>query len=977
MSDREGRNRRLVLIPSIWVFSFLFIPLQLFPQVPFFRPLRLPEALHSATINCLYQDHEGIMWMGTGQGLYRYNGKEFTSIPVSGNPVPFQVSAIYMDTANKLWVGTKKGSIYQLFGDSLLAFSPQEGLPQKPITGFASDGRGNFWFSTYGEGLYYYNGRYLYNLNADDGLGDNFCYKIVPDKFGRIWAATDEGISVCYASEKLKKVEKITTERGLPDNIVLSIVPGPNGIMWIGMQDGGICAIHSNTLKIVVPPVSVSWNYGPVKDILVFNDILWLTTEKNGVVELNPMKSKAPLSFHSCDNFEFSKVNSLLADNQGNCWIITNSDLLISTGPGFKNMNTLANKPLGQVQSILSDHLGRIWYSNEGKLYRFSPDDAMGIPKEIPLPLHYHVHIISLYEDTMGYIWAGTFGSGILRVNPGTGKARFVNERDGLTNGNILSITGRGNEIWLATLGGAYHCTLQPDAWRDEATLKFVNYNQQNGPGNNYIYSVFIDSKDRVWFGTDGKGISVLENGHFTSYGEANGLKSKVVYSVTEDQEGNIWFTTSNAGVYRFDGKKFSNYSTANGLSDNQISSIAADHQHHVLFANNQGIDVLDVRNGSFVYYGSELGLESIDPDLNVISGNGSDLFWIGTRNGMIRLEIPRDSRPRQPALLLNKVSVFLGNENFRNQHEFTFKQNHLSFFFNAAWYIAPDMVTYQIKLEGYDLDWINTLDNIATYSSLPPGTYTFRVRAALKGNYLDSVMVSYTFVILKPYWKTWWFILVLAIVVLSVIFLVIRIREVRIKQKEISEREKLLFQFQTLRSQVNPHFLFNSFSTLMSVIDEDKDLAIEYVEKLSQFFRNILEYRDKDLITLEDELKLIETYRYLQHQRYGDNFRMDISIPHEQLMTLIPPLTLQMLVENAIKHNIVSAEKILRVSITSNDKYLSISNNLQRKKVVESSTGIGLVNIQNRYKLLGYEGIVKEETQTDFIIRLPLISKS
>jgi len=975
MSVKNSRPFIHLLYPIVGMLFLVFSLLPAKSQVPFFKPLHLPDAMHSTTINCLYQDRGGLIWIGTGKGLYRYNSKDFQLVPAPGGDAAMQVSALYMDTASKLWVGTKKGGIYWLSGDTLTAFQPQEGLPKKAITGFASDGRGNFWFSTYGEGLYYYNGKYLYNLNSDDGLSDDYCYKIVSDKLGRIWAATDEGISVCYVSEKLKKVERITTEEGLPDNIVLSIVPGINGVMWVGMQDGGVCLVNSNSLKVTMPPVSDSWTYGPVRDILVFNDILWVSSEKNGVLELDPFKSKEPLSYHTVGNFEFPKVNGLMADNQGNCWITTNNDLVFSTGPGFKIINSIAGKRLGNIQSILNDRNGNLWYSKEGRLFRFSPDaPANAPPKQFQLPYMGHTHIISMYEDTMGFVWAGTFGNGLLRVNPSTGHIRLIKDRDGLTNSNILSITGRGNEIWLATLGGAYHCTLQGNAWMDVATLKFENFDQKNGPGNNYIYSVFIDSRGRVWFGTDGKGISVLENGHFTSYGEGNGLKSNVVYSVTEDQDGNIWFTTSNAGVYKFDGTRFHNYTTADGLSDNQISCIATDRQHHVLFANEHGIDVLDVRNGSFMYYGSELGLESIDPDLNVISGNGSDLFWLGTRDGLIRLEIPRDNRPKHPALLLNRVSVFLGNENLINQHEFSFNQNHLSFFFNAAWYIAPDLVTYQIKLEGYDLDWISTRDNLATFSSLPPGKYTFRVRAALKGNYSDSVMVSYSFVIRNPYWKTWWFILIGILLLLSTIFLVIHLREARIKQREISERENLLFQFQTLRSQVNPHFLFNSFSTLMSVIDEDKELAIEYVQKLSQFFRNILEYRDKDLITLAEELKLIETYRYLQQQRYGDNFRMEISISDEHMLTLIPPMTLQMLVENAIKHNIVSAEKPLHLSIYSDKIHLFIKNNLQRKKVVESSTGIGLVNIRNRYRLLGLEGMIVQETQTDYIIQLPII---
>jgi ligand-binding sensor domain-containing protein len=526
-----GKQFTEIVTSALWGL-LLFFPGLLFPQVPYFRSVHTPDALHETIINCLYQDHSGVIWLGTGQGLYRYNGKDFLLVPAPKGASPIQVSALYMDTTNKLWVGTKKGIIYQLIGDSLTAFIPQEGLPKKAITGFAADGRGNFWFSTYGEGLYYYNGRYLYNLNTDDGLSDNFCYRIVPDKFGRIWTATDEGISVCYATEKLKKVEKITTQNGLPDNIVLSIVPGLDGLMWVGMQDGGVCSVNSITMKVAVPAVSASWNYGPVKDILVFNDILWVTSEKNGVLEVNPVKSKVPVSYHSGDHFDFPKVNSLMADNQGNCWITTNNDLVISSGPGFKQMKTLGNQPLNNIQSILTDHLGNIWYSNEGNLFRISPDETSNVvPKPFRLPLISHTHIISMYEDTMGFIWAGTFGSGLLRVNPVTGKVRLINDKEGLTNGNILSIKGNGNDIWLATLGGAYLCNLQPDAWKDDATLKFVNFNQQNGPGNNYIYSVFIDSKNRIWFGTDGKGISVLENGHFTSYGEKNGIKSKVVYS--------------------------------------------------------------------------------------------------------------------------------------------------------------------------------------------------------------------------------------------------------------------------------------------------------------------------------------------------------------------------------------------------------------------------------------------------------------
>ncbi|MBK7213989.1 MAG: histidine kinase [Bacteroidales bacterium] len=943
-------------------------------QDPFFRQVRLPEIINATTLNCIYQDGSGFIWLGSGKGLLRYNGKDFYTIPLAKGNAEIQVTALFMDSTSRLWVGTRKGEIYHLVNDSLVEFQPEEGLPTKAITGFATDQKGNLWFSTYGEGLYYFNERHLYNLNTDDGLSDNFCYGIVPDMYGRIWAATDEGISICLASGKMKKVDKVTVLQGLPDNIVLSISPGMNGHMWIGMQDGGICSVNSYNLKVNIPDVAQNWVYGPVRDILVFNDILWITTDQNGVLEIDPVRQSFPKSFLTGSNMSFPRVSGLMADNQGNCWITTNSELIFSTGPGLKTLKVWNGREIGKVQSILKDRYGRVWFSNEGHLHMIQPGKEGMIQKEIHLPFSVHTHIISLYEDSCGYIWAGTFGNGLLRINPVSGRTRWIREKDGLSNGNILSIAGKGNEIWLATLGGAYRCLLKENPDRDDASLEFTNFDQENGPGNNYIYSVYIDSKRRVWFGTDGKGISVYDHGRFTTFSETNGLKSKVVYSITEDEKGRIWFTTANAGVYCYDGKSFKNISLMDGLSEMQISCIASDRKNHILFANDHGIDILDTRTGSFIYYGSELGLDDINPDLNVISGDGTHTFWLGTQNGMVRLEIPRDGRPRRPSLKLNKVAVFLGNENYIDVHSFSWNQNYLSFFFNAAWFSAPDMVTYQIKLEGYDLEWINTRDNMATYSNLPPGNYTFLIRAGLKNNYKDSVIISYQFEIHKPLWKEIWFIILVILFAGSVILMIIRQREVRYRQKEAQEREKLLFQFQTLRSQVNPHFLFNSFSTLMSVIDEDKEMAIEYVQKLSQFFRNILEYRDKDLISLQEELKLIDTYRYLQQQRYGENFQMEILVKPEEMSSLIPPMTLQMLVENAIKHNVVSPDKPLLVRIYTEENKLIVCNNLQRKKLVESSTGIGLENIRNRYRLLGQEGISLVETIDQFIIELPLL---
>lgn len=164
-------------------------------------------------------------------------------------------------------------------------------------------------------------------------------------------------------------------------------------------------------------------------------------------------------------------------------------------------------------------------------------------------------------------------------------------KRGGLVNNNVLSIAGDGSELWFATLGGVSQCTAG-----QERGFTFKNYSAETGLGSNYIYKVFVDSRNRVWFGTDGKGITMLDKGKFTNYSVKNGLKSNNIYSITEDAGGGIWFSTSNAGIYKLDGKKLVHYSLHNGLRELAITSLAADKLGNVLIVSRQGIDVINTK---------------------------------------------------------------------------------------------------------------------------------------------------------------------------------------------------------------------------------------------------------------------------------------------------------------------------------------------------------------------------------------------
>jgi len=224
---------------------------------------------------------------------------------------------------------------------------------------------------------------------------------------------------------------------------------------------------------------------------------------------------------------------------------------------------------------------------------------------------------------------------------------------------------------------------------------------------------------------------------------------------------------------------------------------------------------------------------------------------------------------------------------------------------------------------------------------------------------------------------KQWWFISLVILLITGALIWYIRDREIRFRNIEAMKKEKMEYQYETLKSQINPHFLFNSFNTLITIIEDNQDKAVDYVETLSDYFRSMLNYRDKDVIRLAEELDIVNAYFYLQRKRFGEHLSLNINVPSivkEEFS--VPPLSIQLLVENAIKHNAVSHETPLQIDISINEKnqFLVVSNNLNPKKNHDPSTGIGLNNIFSRYKILTEQDVTVIRTDKHFIVELPLI---
>ncbi|MDH3648454.1 MAG: histidine kinase [Saprospiraceae bacterium] len=197
--------------------------------------------------------------------------------------------------------------------------------------------------------------------------------------------------------------------------------------------------------------------------------------------------------------------------------------------------------------------------------------------------------------------------------------------------------------------------------------------------------------------------------------------------------------------------------------------------------------------------------------------------------------------------------------------------------------------------------------------------------------------------------------------------------RQAAIKEERM-KREIIVSKFESLKNQVNPHFLFNSLNVLTSLVYKDPDLSAKFIKKLSEVYRYVLEVQDKELIDLQDELAFLRSFTFLLKMRHSDGLNVEIDLP-ENGNYLVAPLALQMLVENAVKHNVISQQEPLSIEVFIENGFLVVRNNLQKKEMKkDASVTVGLRNIIERYAFFTNQPVIVNETDHVFEVKLPAL---
>lgn len=629
----------------------------------------------------LYQDRELNMRIGTAQGLLNFDGTAFSQEDLGpGAPESPAITAIYMDDQGVTWLGTEDGTVLRGRTGRFQVFYI---IPDAPVRGLAKYGS-VLYIASYGRGMSVVHVRDTMRTHLT--LPSTDIYAMAEDRSGRLWIGTDAGVSL-FSDLKSgsNSSTHMGTREGLADEIIMCLATGTDESIWAGTFENGVCKITAN--GTISCPIA-SWTHGAIISMVAIDQHeLWIATERDGLLRFGLRSSR--LSRISIPGNPNPVIVGMHVDDEGNLWLLDAYRGLYRTHRRFEGYTT----ELESIQALLFDEKGQLYAGHATGLYLLQPGKQIA-----PQSLLTGVNVLSLYQDRYGNLWVGTFGQGLYCRPAGHNTWWKYGRDNGLTDESILSISGWNDMLWLATLGGVTRIHLD-EGKPHPYILRTTNYNLADGLGTNFIYTTHADTRGRIWFGTDGKGISVLEGGQIRNFQKADTVLLHTVYSITEDITGRICFVTDRDGVFCYDGDRFARIELPATLRDKEINNIVADHLGNLLLAHDAGVDILTPQHHMIRYL--EPAPDLLLPNLNAHFTDSLGSIWIAGQKKILRYNPLSNAQRHYPHNVLTELRVFLRPIDFREQNTFAAGENYLSFSYKGQWYTNPRDVLYRYKVEA------------------------------------------------------------------------------------------------------------------------------------------------------------------------------------------------------------------------------------------------------------------------------------
>lgn len=928
----------------------LLLSIKCFGQSYSFKKISSYDGLDSPELISVKQDSRGYLWIGAVNGLFKYDGNTFTNYSLLNGNIDNTIHCIKEDKSKKLWLGSNVG-IQSFDGKNFKEYQIKDtSVKNFYFLDIIETSDGNIYAGCF-IGLFVLN-KNNHCFEKVKGLNVNI-KELIEDKHGVLWIASDKGLY----SYKNKVFTYYEVNATVSNNNLTCINIDKQGILWIGTS-AGIVKYNGKVFEKYFESVN---SENRILDILVTSDGKIIFTSDCPIIKIYENGN-----FKSIDATNLvgrASFIRLTQDDRDNIWIASAVGLIKMYTKSFAKYS-LSDSIKSPVMNIAMDKQNNLYFATISGLYKQQQQNLL----KYNISNNPDEQFITSLLSTDSALLVGSYSGQAYKFT--NSKFFPFGNRDYITANPIYQILPNNKELWFCK---GYNVV----------SYKNNKYTVHTFPNLGYTQSALIDSKQRIWFANTGS-LMLYENNAFKVIDKNQGYNFKESVTLAEDKNKNIWIGTFGYGIIKYDGKKFSQLTVNDNLISNYISSCIYDKKANTLWlGTSNGVskisldelgNVKEIKN-----FKQEQGLECLGCNQNAIFQLPNNNILFGTENGLYEYNSNSNNRINSSPKL-NFTGIRLNYEkqdlvkysdsiltwnNMPVNLVLPYHNNHITFDFVGINLDASENIKYKYILEGFDNKWNPiTKNNTATYSNLASGSYTFKVIASDTNDNWSSQPLTFSFVIKPAFYNTWWFYIFCTITISTISFLFYKWKINTLKKQQNEKLNQLRkiaeSELKAIRSQLNPHFMFNVLNNIQDVyLDRNEEKAQLYIVQFASLIRELLQNSSKKEIPLSEEIEFIKKYIELEKLRLANRFDYNIKVSDniDITDTYIPPMLLQPFIENAINYGLspktekghleISFEKVgnnIEIKITDNGIGRKASE-LSKTKKHHTSMAIALIS--------------------------------
>jgi ligand-binding sensor domain-containing protein/serine phosphatase RsbU (regulator of sigma subunit) len=762
-------------------------------QKYFFDNYGTKQGLSEQKVYALLQDKKDFIWLGTANGVSRFDGKRFENFTTKDSLAPGGVRCITEDSLGNIWFGHLNGGISRYNGRQFEKVAFDSIVLKGDVTGIAQL-NGKIWFASRFDGavsadfpvkdLKKVHGR---QYAGKDGLSDQvFDQAIIHDT--SLVLVADAGLRRFNRQEDKFEIFRMPHMTTYFSSTCL--MEDSRGDIWFGTYNGGIYRYKMSESKMQVidlrrAGVASNWVTSFTEDK---KGRVWVGTWEGGVAM---MIDSIPVKLDSENGLAASRIYDVMEDVEGNILIADQDNgLTIYKGDAFITVSNSEILPDPNVNAIYQDHTGDLWFGTNAGISRYAPGKKTMFYSEHSNSIFEYV--TTFKEDKEGNLWIGSRDGGVIEYNMKAQRFEsqpYINS----TFPNLATVTAmeidKKNNLWIGTVEGLIAGTI--------GQTNFVRRIVMDSLTVNEIAALYNDPEGNMWIGTEASGDKPTlikydpRKDEFRKIPAFTGLKP---VAMVMDNKGTLWIGTSEGVRALKNDSIVTILRKDDGLLSDIVNLLALGDDGSIYIGTNYGLNRYLPESGRVFSYTERNGFPGIETRKNAVYQSRTGDLWFGTTAGATRLTPDKASvNELEPLTHIMGMRVNYESRDMVPGMKLSYKERSIIFDYYSICLTNPDVVSYKVKLVGADRDWQPVTDQTrASYTGLSSGKYTFMVMARNSQGIWNSEPVTFSFIIKPPFYFSWWFILLASVVALIAFIAYIKIRERKLVKEKVILEEKV-----------------------------------------------------------------------------------------------------------------------------------------------------------------------------------------